>query len=192
MVGLQISPPYLEIKLSVASNISLKFGAQETVTVNQDTVYPWLIAIIFTTTVIVNLFSATVVGRKERTGINRMIMIDCIINVVNVGAFCLNASSWRLLGSSHLCAIWFSLRMTIASWNNLVPVAIAAQRYLLVCKAVACHNLGGEKIVWKLVHAVLVLLCLLCGAIFALEKDSSLGFLRCIGQEEKFWYLPMS
>ena len=115
-----------------------------------------------------------------------MIMCDCLFNVINIGAYSLNMSSWRLLGSDELCTVWLCFRMTLTTWNNLVPVAIATQRYLLVCRAVACHNLGGGKRIWTFILSAVVFLC---GAIFALERNSSLTFLRCMGQEEKFWYV---
>ena len=71
-----------------------------------------------------------------------------------------------------------------------MPVAIAVQRYLLVCRAVFCHSVGGKKI-WKYIHSAVVLLGTLCGTAFVFERDSSLTFLRCMGQEEKFWSVPI-
>ena len=34
---------------------------------------------------------------------------------------------------------------------RLVPVAIVVFRYLMVCHAVFCQNLGGEKPLWRIV-----------------------------------------
>ena len=187
MVGLHLSAPILEICLNIESVGCLKFEAQKTVTVNQEIEDPWTFGVIFTACVIVNLVSSVIVGRKETTGINRMIVCDCLFNVINMGAYFFNMSSWRLLGSNQLCTIWLCIRMTLTTWNNLVPVAIATQRYLLVCRAVACHNFGGGKRIWRFIHSAVVFLCILCGVIFALERSSSLTFLRCMGEEEKFW-----
>ena len=78
----------------------------------------------------------------------------------------------------------------LITWSNLVPVAIAVQRYLLVCRAVFCHSVGGKKI-WKCIHSAVILLGTLCGTAFVFERDSSLTFLRCMGQEEKFWSVPV-
>ena len=78
----------------------------------------------------------------------------------------------------------------LITWSNLVPVAIAVQRYLLVCRAVFCHSVGGKKI-WKYIHSAVILLGTLCGTAFVFERDSSLTFLRCMGQEEKFWSVPI-
>ena len=191
MVGIHLSPPVLAICLNTQSEMCLKFDPQTTATVNQETEDPWTFVLIFIATVIVNSVAAVIVGKKETTGINTMIICDCLFNVINMGAYSLNMSAWRLLGSDQLCAIWLCFRITLTTWNNLVPVAIAVQRYLLVCRAVACHNLGGGKRSWTFIHSVVVFLCFLCGAIFALERKSSLTFLRCMGEEEKFWYVVL-
>ena len=191
MVGRFASPSFLEIKLNIESGRCLKFDAKTTRTVNQETEYWWEFAAILVATVFVNLVSAVIVGRQERTGINKMIICDCLFNVFNMGGYFFNMSSWRLLGSSQLCAIWLFFRNTIMAWNNLAPVAIATQRYLLVCRAVACQNFGGGKKIWTIIHSAVVFLCLLCGATFALERNSSLTFLRCMGEEEKFWLVAL-
>ena len=144
MVGRFASPSFLEIKLNIESGRCLKFDAKTTRTVNQETEHWWEFAAILAATVFVNMVSAVIVGRQERTGINKMIICDCLFNVLNMGGYFFNMSSWRLLGSSHLCAIWLFFRNTIMAWNNLAPVAIATQRYLLVCRAVAGF-LAGVK-----------------------------------------------
>ena len=50
---------------------------------------------------------------------------------------------------------------------------------------------GGGKKIWTIIHSAVVFLCLLCGATFALERNSSLTFLRCMGEEEKFWLVAL-
>ena len=43
--------------------------------------------------------------------------------------------------------------------SRLVPVAIVVFRYLMVCKAVWCQNLGGERFLWRIVsHQILLLI----------------------------------
>ena len=185
MVGLHLSNPVSEICLE--NEMCLKFEAKTTVTVNQEMEYPWTFVVIFIVTVIVNSASAVIIGRRETSGINRMIICDCLVNVINMGAaaaFYLNISPW---GSSQLCTVLFFFRVALITWNNLVPLAIAVHRYLLVCRAVWCHNFGGGKKIWIFIHSTVVLLCILCGLVFALERGSSLTFLRCMGEEEKFW-----
>ena len=192
MVGLHLSAPFAQICLNIESERCLKFEAQTTATVNQETEDPWLYVIICIATVIVNSVSAVIVGRKKTTGINTMIICDCLFNVINMGAYSFNmAATWRVLGSDKLCTIWLCFRMSLITWNNLVPVAIATQRYLLVCRAVACHGFGGAARVWTFIHSAVVFLCILCGATFALERSSVLTYLRCMGEEEKFWYVVL-
>ena len=42
--------------------------------------------------------------------------------------------------------------------SRLVPVAIVVFRYLMVCQAVWCQNLGGERFLWRIVsHHILPL-----------------------------------
>ena len=185
MVGLHLSAPVSQICLNI--EMCLKFEAKTAVTVNQEADNPWTFFAVFIVTVIVNSASAVIIGRQERTGINTMIICDCLVNVLNMGVYSLNIASWRLLGSDELCTLSLFFRVTLITWNNLVPVAIATQRYLLVCRAVACHGFGGGKRIWTFIHSTVVVLCILCGVIFALERSSSLTFLRCMGEEEKFW-----
>ena len=185
MVGLHLSAPVLEICLNIER--CLKFEAKATVTVNEETKDLWTFVVLFIVTVIVNSVSAVIIGRQESSGINAMIIWDCLVNVLNMAIYSLNIERWRLLGSDQLCTMSLFFRVTLITWNNLVPVAIATQRYLLVCRAVACHRFGGGKRIWTFIHSTVVLLCILCGVIFALERSYSLTFLRCMGEEEKFW-----
>ena len=191
MVGLHLSAPVSTICLNIER--CLKFEAKTTVTVNQEADDPSTFLVIFIVTIIVNSVSAVIVGRQETTGINTMIICDCLVNVINMGTYSLNMSSWRLLGSGsdQLCTVSLFFRVILTTWNHLVPVAIATQRYLLVCRAVACHSFGGGKRIWTFIHSTVVFLCILCGVVFALERSSSLTFLRCMGEEEKFWYVGL-
>ena len=187
MVGLHLSPPVLEICLNFEG--CLKFEAKTTVTVNEEMKDPWTFLVIFIVTVIVNSVSAVIIRRQETSGVNTMIICDCLINVINMGVYSLNIASWQALGSDQLCTISLFFRVALITWNNLVPAAIATQRYLLVCRAVACHSFGGGKKIWTFIHSTVILLCILCGLVFALERSSSLTFLRCMGEEEKFWWV---
>ena len=189
MVGLLLSAPVLEICLNFESERCLKFEAETTVTVNQESEDPWkwTFLVVFIVTVIVNSVSALIIGRQERTGINTMIICDCLVNVINMGAYAFQLSSWGLLGSDQLCTIWLCFRVILTAWNNLVSVAIATQRYLLVCRAVASHNFGGAKRIWTFIQSAAVVLSILCGVTVALERNSSKNFLRCMGEEENFW-----
>ena len=141
MAGLHFSAPVMEACLNI--EMCLKFETKTTLTVNQEAKDPWIFVVFFILAVVVNSISAAIIGRQEKTGINTMIICDCLLNVISMAgmaAYALNISSW---GSSQLCTIALFFRVVLVAWNNLVPVAIATQRYLLVCRAksdVRCKN----------------------------------------------------
>ena len=54
-------------------------------------------------------------------------------------------SPWGMMSSSSLCLLNTFAVVLLTAWNRLVPLAIAAFRYIMVCRAVFVHNLGGEK-----------------------------------------------
>ena len=72
------------------------------------------------------------------------------------------------------------------TWNRLVSVAIVVFRYMMVCHAVYCHNLGREKALWRMVMTALAALCLLDPLFSVLNSSDSLRFMMCIGKEEAF------
>ena len=51
-------------------------------------------------------------------------------------------------GISHILGVGYNDWPTIL---RLVPVAIVVFRYLMVCQAVWCQNLGGERPLWRIV-----------------------------------------
>ena len=95
----------------------------------------------------INLWAGTSIYRKERTGIHRLIVFDCLLNVVSSLHTCFHLSPWSILGSSIPCLFNTFLLHLLTSWNGLVPVAISAFRYIMVCHAVFVQNHGGEKMV---------------------------------------------
>ena len=54
-------------------------------------------------------------------------------------------SPWSMMGSPIPCLFNLIALHLLTAWNRLVPVAIAAFRYIMVCHAVFVHNHGGEK-----------------------------------------------
>ena len=85
-------------------------------------------------------------------------------------------------------------------------MAIVVFRYLMVCHAVWCQNLGGERPLWRIVSfsrifkvkltvqknqiwACMLFLCLGSGSLIFFTMDISLTFLLCIGSEERFRYV---
>ena len=50
-----------------------------------------------------------------------------------------------MMGSPIPCLADVFVHHLLIYWNRLVPVAIAAFRYVMVCHAVFVNNHGGEK-----------------------------------------------
>ena len=79
-----------------------------------------------------------------------------------------SSSSYHIVGNSqHIWDILFNLSITVTKYlgdplsqlffliqlcySRLVPVAIVVFRYLMVCQALRCQNLGGERPLWHIV-----------------------------------------
>ena len=98
----------------------------------------------------INLWAAISILRKERTGIHCLIVCDCVLNVVSSLHTSFLQSPWSLLGSSIPCLFSLIALNLLTAWNRLVPVAIAAFRYIMVCHAVFVQKHGGgKKVGWQ-------------------------------------------
>ena len=137
--------------------------------------------------VTVNLWAGWAIARKERTGIHNIIVCDCVVNVLTMAfdTFYIDAP-WSILRSLPSCVTLLFVQKLLLTWNRLVPVAIVVFRYMMVCHAIFCHNLGGEKVVWRRVTIVLVVFCLLNPLVVVFKSQDSLVFLWCMGRQETF------
>jgi hypothetical protein len=86
---------------------------------------------ILVATVAVNLAAARVLQQKDDNAINRIIIIDCLINVVTMVT--VGSIGWQKLNLDFLCSTFLFFEITLITWNRLVPVGIGVFRYLLVC-----------------------------------------------------------
>ena len=138
-------------------------------------------------TIASNIWAGSVIGKKERSGINDIIICDCFINALTMffNTFYVQ-SPWQILNSLPLCSILLFFHIALEIWNRLVPVGIVVFRYLMVCHAVFCHNHGGEKGIWRIVKISIGALCLLNPLIVVWNSQKSFFFLRCIGRQEAF------
>ena len=81
-------------------------------------------------------------------------------------AFCISSiqSPLSMMGSPIPCLGDIFFLHLLTAWNRLVPVAIAAFRYIMVCHAVFVQNHGGEKMVgslsWYLCKICWPILCM--------------------------------
>ena len=148
--------------------------------------YAWANAPLMAATAVINTWAAVIIRGKERTSLHAAIVCDCFANILTMAIHVLMQSPWYKLGSPQLCTGFLFYNMFLITWNRLLPVGIAAFRYMMVCHAVFCHNQGGERRVWRLLSGLMLGLCLASGAIAALTKTSSESYLRCISREEMF------
>ena len=121
----------------------------------------------------------------------RLIICDCAANVLMMGLGTFVQSQWFLLDSAALCSVIVFLLNVLSTWNRLVNLAIALFRYVMVCHAVTCQNLG-ERLVWLVLVSGLVLTCLAEGLVTVVTSlmptSYSHAFLRCTGRQELFRY----
>jgi hypothetical protein len=101
----------------------------------------WTNLAILAATLAVNLAAARVLHRKEDNVINRIIIWDCLINIVTMFAgFAVQPLLWSTIHSKYLCSVSVFINFTLLAWNRLLPVGIAVFRYLLVC-TVQCSSI---------------------------------------------------
>ena len=71
-----------------------------------------------------------------------------------------------------------------------MPIGVALFRYLMICHAVLCQNLGGDKYVLKFIKIGLVFFSMSSGIVGVLGSvgvfSDSFEFLRCLGRQEDF------
>ena len=106
-----------------------------TTVVNQprDEVYLWSSLLIFAVTLVVNWAAVVVIGRKEKTGVNRLIVLDCFANVLTALVQMLNLMALTTsISNDMVCIFDIAMLVTLTTWNRLVPVVLALYRYLLV------------------------------------------------------------
>ena len=111
----------------------------------RDEIYLWTSLLICSVTLVINTAAVVVIGRKEKTGVNLLIVLDSFANMLTALIQLFN--SMALTTSSSYQAIFciFNLAMLFifATWNRLVPVVLALYRYLLVSHFMKCFwNLG--------------------------------------------------
>ena len=99
----------------------------------RDEVYLWASLFIFALTLVVNTASVIVIGRKEKTGINRLIVLDSFANVLTALVQMFNMMALTTSSSNDIVCIFdMATLFTLTTWNRLVPVVVALYRYLMV------------------------------------------------------------
>jgi hypothetical protein len=117
-------------------NLTFILELEDTELVNQpeDEVVYWTTKLpILAVTLAVNIVAAVVLEREDDTPINRLIIWDCMINIVTM---LIAVVPHRKLSNAYLCSIWMYSTISLIIWNRLVTVGIVVFRYMLVCIAV--------------------------------------------------------
>ena len=122
-----------------------------------DSIYLWLAVPLFFLTAILNTWAVAVIMRKERNGMNEMIIVDCIVKIICFALILITyASPFSVLGTKGVAKILCFLRSFpgtfFFTFNRLVPVGIVLFRYIMVCHPVSAVNYGGEKPLWRTIH----------------------------------------
>lgn len=103
--------------------------------VNQprDEVSLWASLFIVALTLVVNTAAVIVIGAKEKTVVNRLIVFDSFANVLTALVQMLNLMALTMpISDDIVCIFAIAMLVTLTTWNRLVPVVLALYRYLLV------------------------------------------------------------
>lgn len=106
-----------------------------TMVVNEplDETYFWASLFVFIVTLVVNAAAVIVIGRKEKTGINRLIVLDSFANMLTAMVQMVNLMALTTSSSNDIvCICDIAMLFTLSTWNRLVPVVLALYRYLMV------------------------------------------------------------
>jgi hypothetical protein len=119
----------------VGGNLTFTLELEDTELVNQpvEDAFNWTKLSLLGTTLAVNIAAAVLLRQKEDTPVNRLIIWDCLINVMTM---LITVVPHQKLINAYMCSIWLFSNITFSIWNRLVPVGIVVFRYLLVCIAV--------------------------------------------------------
>ena len=95
--------------------------------------------------------------------------------------------SSRVLAQKTFCKYVCSItQQSLITWNRLLPVGIVLYRYMLVCHAITCQNLGGERPILTSVTRCLISASFGSGLINVFNVANTLTYSRCISREETF------
>ena len=117
------------------SDPHLALESTSTTVVNQprDEVFLWASLFIVAFTLVVNTAAVIVIGAKEKTVVNRLIVFDSFANMLTALVQMLNLMVLTTsISNDIVCIFDIAMLVTLTTWNRLVPVVLALYRYLLV------------------------------------------------------------
>jgi hypothetical protein len=116
----------------IGGNLAFSLELEDTKLVNQpeeEAVY-WAKLALLAATLVINIAAAVALRRKEDNPVNRLIIWDCVVNILTMFIACVPSCK---VNNAYLCSIWMYSNTSLILWNRLVPVGIVAFRYILVC-----------------------------------------------------------
>jgi hypothetical protein len=121
--------------MAIGGNLNFLMEPEDTELVNQPREDFWTSPSslsLLAATVAVNAAAAGHLWRQEDNPMNRIIILDCLLNMMTgFIANSLDMMPWTL-DNDYLCSIHLFIFATLSIWNRLVPVGIGVFRYLLV------------------------------------------------------------
>ena len=114
--------------------IELYFDSEHYIHINLN--FPWttLNLVMFVlnnlTVITVNVLVLVWLKIKERTLVDRMVLLDCLANISSIGVMLL-AFPVRVWGNTHLCLLITFFRVFVLSLNRLGTVAMLQHRYIV-------------------------------------------------------------
>ena len=114
--------------------IELYFDSEQYIHINLN--FPWttLNLVMFVlnnlTVITVNVLVLIWLKLKERTLVDRMVLLDCLANIGMIGVMFL-AFPVRVWGNTHLCLLITFFRVFVLSLNRLGTVAMLQHRYIV-------------------------------------------------------------
>ena len=85
---------------------------------------------------VINLWAGICILRKERTGIHKLIVCDCVVNVASSLHTAFHQSPWSMLGSPIPCLANVFLLHLLITWNRLVPIVLLVFLHFVCCLCV--------------------------------------------------------
>jgi hypothetical protein len=121
----------------IGGNLTFTLELEDTELVNQpvEEVLFWTRLSLFAAALAVNIAAVVVLRQENDTPINRIIIWDCMINIMTMF---ITIVPFNILSNAYVCSIGLFSNFTLSIWNRLVPVGIAAFRYMLVRITAQC------------------------------------------------------
>ena len=94
------------MRLGGRHQIWLNFSQSTIVNQSLSESYLWPNVCVLAISIVVNLLAAVVIGKEEKTRINRLIIWDCFANILTMAVYVFDQSPWQTVGLDIPCTIY--------------------------------------------------------------------------------------